>query len=196
MKEHQGFFSVVDPNGQLLARFLAPTNMNLQKMDLIRVGNERVLAARLADAQYFFDDDRKKKLADRVNSLTGVVFHQKLGTLYQKTERTISLVGGIAESTGYPGLKETAQRAGLLSKADLLTGMVGEFPSLQGLMGRHYADHDGESEEVCVALGEYYQPRAPEDVIPHSPLGRIVSIGDRLDTLAAFFSRGASAIRI
>ncbi len=190
MKEHQGFFSVVDPKGKLLARFLAPTNMNLSKMDLIRVGNERVLAARLADAQYFFDEDRKRKLADRVNQLAGVVFHKKIGTLYQKTERTISLVGSIAVAAGFPGLKESAQRAGLLSKTDLLTGMVGEFPTLQGLMGRHYAEHDGELEDVYVALGEYYQPRTPDDVIPRSPLGCILSIGDRLDTLAAFFRVG------
>ena len=167
---HQGFFSVVDPKGKLLARFLAPTNMNLSKMDLIRVGNERVLAARLADAQYFFDEDRKRKLADRVNQLAGVVFHKKIGTLYQKTERTISLVGSIAVAAGFPGLKESAQRAGLLSKTDLLTGMVGEFPTLQGLIGRHYAEHDGESEDVYVALGEYYQPRTPDDVIPRSPM--------------------------
>ena len=159
-------------------------------MDLIRVGNERVLAARLADAQYFFEDDRKRKLADRVNRLTGVTFHQKIGTLYQKTERTIGLVGNLVDVGGYRGGKETAQRAGLLCKADLLTGMVGEFPTLQGLMGRHYAEHDGEAEDVCLALGEYYKPRTPEDSIPSTTLGRILSIADRIDTLASFFRVG------
>lgn len=190
MKEHQGFFSVVNAKGSLLPQFFAPTNMRIPNMDLITVGNERVLSARLSDARYFFEDDCKGKLADRVNRLSGVVFHKKLGTLYRKTERTMSLIGGMADAVGFADLREISQRAALLSKADLSTGMVGEFPTLQGVMGRVYAEYNGEPSDVCQALGEYYQPRTPEDTIPATPVGRLLSLADRLDTLAAFFHVG------
>ena len=190
MEEHQGFFSVVDRKGALLPRFFAPTNMNVKNMELIRVGNERVLAARLADARYFFDEDRKTKLADRVHDLNGVVFHKKLGSLYDKTQRIIALAGDLAESIESPELVASCQRAAFLSKADLVTGMVGEFPTLQGVMGEHYAAHDKEPAEVCQALGEYYRPRMPEDSIPETPVGRLLALADRLDTLSAFFYAG------
>lgn len=190
MEEHQGFFSVVDRKGALLPRFFAPTNMNVKNMELIRVGNERVLAARLADARYFFDEDRKVKLDDRVSDLNGVVFHKKLGSLYDKTQRMISLVGDLAEATGSPELVASCQRAARLSKADLVTGMVGEFPTLQGVMGEKYAAHDGERAEVCQAIGEYYRPRTPDDVIPETTAGRLLALADRLDTLSAFFYTG------
>ena len=190
MEEHQGFFSVVNRKGGLLPRFFAPTNMNVKNMELITVGNERVLAARLADARYFFDEDRKTKLADRVSDLNGVVFHKKLGSLYQKTERMISLVGALADAAGIPEIKEACQRAAFLSKADLVTGMVGEFPTLQGVMGEHYAAHDKEPAEVCQAIGEYYRPRMPDDAIPETAVGRLLALADRLDTLVAFFYAG------
>ena len=190
MKEHQGFFSVVNRKGELLPRFFAPTNMNVKNMELITVGNERVLAARLADARYFFDEDRKGKLADRVSQLNGVVFHKQLGSLYEKTQRTISLAGALADAAGVPEVKESCQRAALLSKADLVTGMVGEFPTLQGVMGEKYAAHDGESVEVCQAIGEYYRPRTPDDALPETTVGRLLALADRLDTLAAFFYAG------
>ena len=190
MKEHQGFFSVVNRKGELLPRFFAPTNMNVKNMELITVGNERVLAARLADARYFFDEDRKGKLADRVSQLNGVVFHKQLGSLYEKTQRTISLAGALADAAGVPEVKESCQRATLLSKADLVTGMVGEFPTLQGVMGEKYAAHDGESVEVCQAIGEYYRPRTPDDAVPETTVGRLLALADRLDTLAAFFYAG------
>ena len=190
MKEHQGFFSVVNRKGELLPRFFAPTNMNVKNMELITVGNERVLAARLADARYFFDEDRKGKLADRVSRLNGVVFHKQLGSLYEKTQRTISLAGALADAAGVPEVKESCQRAALLSKADLVTGMVGEFPTLQGVMGEKYAAHDGESVEVCQAIGEYYRPRTPDDALPETTVGRLLALADRLDTLAAFFYAG------
>ena len=190
MSEHQGFFSVVNRKGDLLPRFFAPTNMELRNMELIRVGNERVLAARLADARYFFDEDRKVKLADRVPDLNGVVFHKKLGSLYQKIERMISLVEALADAAGIPEIKESCQRAAFLSKADLVTGMVGEFPTLQGVMGEKYAAHDKEPAEVCRAIGEYYRPRMPEDSIPETPVGRLLALADRLDTLSAFFHAG------
>lgn len=190
MKEHQGFFSIVDSKGQLLPRFIAATNMKLADMSVMRKGNERVLAARLADAQYFFTEDRKRKLVERLESLKGVVFHQKLGTLFQKTERMVSLASLLAEHSGFSTEKESCQRAALLSKADLTTGMVGEFPTLQGIMGREYARHDGEADTVCLAIGEHYLPRAPDDAIPHTRAGQLLSLADRLDTLGAFFEIG------
>ena len=190
MQEHQGFFSVVDRNRNVLPRFLAPINVKVKNVALIRAGNERVLAARLADAQYFFHEDRKGKLVERVPQLHGVVFHKKLGTLHQKTERTVALVGALAQAVGAPEVKEACERAAFLCKADLVTGMVGEFPSLQGVMGKTYAAHDGEPVEVCDAIGEYYQPRTPDDEVPKTIVGRLLSIADRLDTLAAFFYAG------
>lgn len=190
MEEHQGFFSVVNRKGELLPRFFAPTNMEVKNMELIRVGNERVLAARLADARYFFDEDRKVKLADRVSDLNGVVFHKKLGSLYQKVERMVALVGILADAARFPDVKESCQCAARLSKADLVTGMVGEFPTLQGVMGEKYAAHDKEPAEVCQAIGEYYRPRMPEDSIPETPVGRLLALADRLDTLSAFFYAG------
>ena len=190
MKEHQGFFSVVNRKGELLPRFFAPTNMNVKNMELITVGNERVLAARLADARYFFREDRKVKLADRVPQLHGVVFHKQLGSLYDKTQRMITLAGDLAEAARVLELVASCQRAAFLSKADLVTGMVGEFPTLQGVMGEKYAAHDEESSEVCKAIGEYYQPRTPDDAVPETTVGRLLALADRLDTLAAFFYAG------
>ena len=190
MKEHQGFFSLVGKNKKLLPLFIAVTNMKLKNMDLIRSGNERVLAARLNDAQYFFEDDRNIKLVDRVSRLKDVVFHQKLGSLFQKTERVCELIVTIADTTGHTGEREVCQRAAYLSKADLTTGMVGEFPTLQGLMGQEYAKCDGESEDVCLAIGEQYYPRTPEDALPPTLPGTYLSLADRLDTLAAFFRVG------
>ncbi len=190
MKEHQGFFSVVNRKGELLPRFFAPTNMNVKNMALITVGNERVLAARLADARYFFDEDRKVKLQDRVRELDGVVFHKQLGTLYDKTQRMINVAYDLAESVGDSQMMPLCRQAAFLSKADLVTGMVGEFPGLQGVMGEHYAAHDREPAEVCQAIGEYYRPLTPDDAIPETAVGRLLALADRLDTLAAFFYAG------
>ncbi len=187
MKEHQGYFSLVDQKGALLPNFLAVTNMRLSNMDLIRAGNERVLAARLADAKFFFDEDRKIRLADRVDKLRTVTFHQKIGTLYQKTARMVQLAATLAELMGHSGLIKDCQRAAELSKADLLTGIVGEFPTLQGVMGGEYAKHDGESETVSRAIREQYLPRSMEGELPETPAGNILSLTDRLDTIAAFF---------
>ena len=190
MEEHQGFFSVVDRKGGLLPRFFAPTNMNVKNMELIRVGNERVLAARLADARYFFDEDRKVKLADRVHELHGVVFHKRLGSVNDKTQRMINLAYDLGVAAGVPELVASCRQAASLSKADLVTGMVGEFPGLQGVMGEKYAAHDGEPVEVCRAIGEHYRPRTPDDAIPETAAGRLLALADRLDTLAAFFYAG------
>ena len=190
MQEHQGYFSLVGRDGGLQSKFVAVTNMKIPKMDLIRVGNERVLAARLKDAQYFFHEDRRQKLVDRVSKLKEVVFHKRLGTVYQKTDRVRELVASIAQMNGREDLKEACEKAATLAKADLLTGMVGEFPSLQGIMGREYAKHDGESQDVYVAIEEHYLPRSPEDAIPQTHTGTFLALADRLDTLAAFFKTG------
>ena len=193
MKEHQGFFSLRHKQtGKLGAHFIAVANNRVKDMSLIREGNERVLAARLADAKFFFDEDRKMKLADRGKKLAGVTFHQKLGTMEQKQERVKKLAGFIAAHL-YPGqdeLQQVCDRAASLSKADLLTGIVGEFPELQGIMGGEYALHDGEPTAVAQAIREQYLPKAIEGELPKSLAGQILSLADRLDSIAAFFHVG------
>jgi glycyl-tRNA synthetase beta chain len=193
MKEHQGFFSLRHKQtGKLVAHFIAVANNRVKDMSLIREGNERVLAARLADAKFFFDEDRKVKLADRGKKLAGVTFHQKLGTMEQKQERVRKLAGFIAAHL-YPGqdeLRQACDRAASLSKADLLTGIVGEFPELQGIMGGEYALHDGESAAVAQAIREQYLPKAIEGELPKTIEGQILSLADRLDSIAAFFHVG------
>ncbi|MDF0651734.1 MAG: glycine--tRNA ligase subunit beta [Nitrospira sp.] len=193
MKEHQGFFSVRDKkSGGLAPHFIAIANNEPKNMTLIRTGNERVLAARLADAKFFFDEDRKVKLEERGRKLIGVTFHQKLGTMAQKQERVRKLTGFIAGqlSPGQDELRQVCDRAAALSKADLLTGIVGEFPELQGIMGGEYALHDGESAAVAQAIREQYLPKAIEGELPTSLAGQILSLADRLDTIAAFFHVG------
>src|SRR3989442_2227909 len=156
----------------------------------VRAGNERVLAARLADAKFFFDEDRKTRLESRLEKLKGVIFHQKLGTLYQKVGRVTALATKLADTLGDLDAVEQCRQAAKLCKADLVTSMVGEFPMLQGVMGREYALHDGEPKAVADAIAEHYRPRFAEDVIPESLAGKILSLADRLDTVAAFFSVG------
>jgi glycyl-tRNA synthetase beta chain len=192
MKEHQGFFSLINNDtGKLVAHFIAVANNQVKDMTLIREGNERVLAARLADAKFFFDEDRKIKLQDRVDKLAGVTFHQKIGTMGQKQERVAKLAASIAQMAG---LKEfmvkSCQRAGELCKADLLTGIVGEFPMLQGVMGEYYAKFDGEDREVARAIGEQYKPNSMEGSVPTALVSQVLSLADRLDNLAAFFHVG------
>ena len=190
MKEHQGYFSLVDSKGALLPNFLAVTNMKLANMQLIREGNERVLAARLADAKFFFDEDRKTSLADRVAKQLAVTFHQKLGSLHQKTQRVVAMAAHLAGQLGDDQLVHDCRRAAELSKADLLTGIVGEFPTLQGMMGGEYAKHDGESATVSAAIREQYLPRAMEGELPESLAGKVLSLADRLDSIAGFFLVG------
>ncbi len=190
MKEHQGYFSLVDQKGALLPNFLAVTNMKLSNMQLIREGNERVLAARLADARFFFDEDRKRPLADRVARQQAVTFHQKLGSLHQKTQRVVAMAAYLAGQVGDGQLSQDCRRAAELSKADLLTGIVGEFPTLQGIMGGEYAQHDGESPAVSAAIREQYMPRAMEGELPESLAGKVLSLADRLDSIAGFFLVG------
>ena len=190
MKEHQGFFSLVGKDGALLPKFLAVTNTPWGDTKLIVKGNERVLSARLNDAQYFFKEDRKHSLHERVSALDGVMFHRKLGTMRQKVDRIRDLVGWMAKKLGYDDLQEGCERAALLSKADLTTGMVGEFPTLQGIMGEEYAKHDGEGPEVCRAIGEQYLPRFPVDQLPTSLPGMLLACADRCDSIVGFFAVG------
>ncbi|HEV2174820.1 MAG TPA: glycine--tRNA ligase subunit beta, partial [Nitrospira sp.] len=192
MKEHQGFFSVRDKKtGKLAPHFIAVANNQLKDMSLIRSGNERVLAARLADAKFFFDEDRKTRLEERVKKLGGVTFHQKLGTMAQKQERVRKLAGFIATQLAEKeNVVQSCDRAAALCKADLLTGIVGEFPELQGIMGGEYAKHDGEPETVSQAIREQYLPKALEGELPQTLPGQVLSLADRLDSIAAFFHVG------
>ncbi|WP_413935351.1 glycine--tRNA ligase subunit beta [Nitrospira sp. BLG_1] len=193
MKEHQGFFSLRHKQtGKLAPHFITVANNRVKDMSLIREGNERVLAARLADAKFFFDEDRKVRLNERAKKLGGVTFHQKLGTMAQKQERVGKLAGFIAERvpSGQAELRQIAERAAALSKADLLTGIVGEFPELQGIMGGEYARHDGEATAVAQAIREQYLPKAIEGELPKSVAGQVLSLADRLDSIAAFFHVG------
>ena len=192
MKEHQGFFSVRNrTTGQLAPHFLAVANNQPKDLSMIRAGNERVLAARLADAKFFFDEDRKIRLEERVKKLSGVTFHQKLGTMAQKQERIRKLARFIASQLQQPAdVIRASERAASLCKADLLTGIVGEFPELQGIMGGEYARHDGEPEAVAQAIREQYLPRAYEGDLPRTIAGQILTMADRFDSIAAFFHVG------
>jgi glycyl-tRNA synthetase beta chain len=190
MKEHQGFFSLVTREGALLPKFIAVTNMPWGDSRLMTKGNERVLSARLSDAKYFFTEDLKRPLHERVPALQGVMFHQKLGTVRQKVDRVCELVGWMAEHIGRNDLQDVCRRAAFLARADLTTGMVGEFPTLQGVMGEEYARHDGEPAEVCRAIGEQYFPRFPDDQLPDSLPGALLAVADRCDSIASFFSVG------
>jgi glycyl-tRNA synthetase beta chain len=192
MKEHQGFFSVRDKkSGKLAPHFIAIANNAPKNMSIIRTGNERVLAARLADAKFFFDEDQKVTLEERARKLSGVTFHQKLGTMAQKQERLVKLVSIIASALGIDDqLITQCRRAAALCKADLLTGIVGEFPELQGVLGGHYAQHDGESREVCEAIRDQYIPRGMDGALPETVEGLVLGLADRLDTIVAFFLAG------
>ena len=190
MKEHQGFFSLVTREGVLLPKFIAVTNMPWGDSRLMTKGNERVLSARLSDAKYFFTEDLKRPLHERVSALQGVMFHQKLGTVRHKVDRVCDLVGWMAEHIGRNDLQDVCRRAALLARADLTTGMVGEFPTLQGVMGEEYARHDGEPVEVCRAIGEQYFPRFPDDQLPASLPGVLLAVADRCDSIASFFAAG------
>ncbi len=188
MKGHQKYFHLVDEEGCLLPRFIAISNIESSAPDLVREGNERVIRPRLADAAFFWEQDRKTPLAQRLEDLKHVVFQKKLGTLWQKTQRVTALAGDIARRLD--GSADWAERAAQLSRCDLLTDMVGEFPELQGIMGRYYAAHDGEPAEVAQALDELYMPRFAGDRLPVSVTGQALAIADRLDTLVGIFGIG------
>ena len=188
LEDHQRYFPVEDAAGQLLPVFITVSNIESRDPSQVRAGNERVVRPRLADAAFFYEQDRRQPLAARIPGLDAVTFQAQLGSLGDKTRRVVLLAGELAASTG--GSPEQAQRAASLSKCDLLTAMVGEFPELQGIMGAYYASADGEPPEVATAIREHYLPRAAGDVLPATPAGIAVAIADKLDTLAGIFAIG------
>lgn len=189
MREHQKYFPVVDENGMLLPGFVAVNNTRVDNPDVSRKGHQRVLRARLSDALFFFNTDRDLSLDLRRQQLGGIVFQARLGTMLEKTERIVKLARMLCEIVK-PELAETACRAAAICKADLLTSMVGEFPSLQGVMGRAYALHDGEAQEVALAIQEHYMPRRAGAELPDSDVGAILGLADRIDTIAGCFGIG------
>ena len=195
MRDHQRYFPVKAADGSLLPVFITVRNGGKEHLDVVAHGNERVLRARLADAQFFFDEDRKKSLAEHREKLRTVVFQQGLGSMYQKTERLMELVTAIVEdlapdAAAYEAMEPDARRAAELSKADLVTGMVTEFTELQGIMGREYALLDGEKPEVARAIDEQYMPRFAGDELPQSDLGFALSVADKVDNIVGTFSQG------
>ena len=191
MKDHQRYFPLVDQEGKLLPMFLTVRNGSDHSIEVVQAGNERVLRARLDDAKFFFNEDRKKPLIDRQDGLTKIVFQEGLGNLADKTERLLKLGRVFGEECG---LREDAavvlERATELAKTDLTTGMVTEFTELQGVMGKEYALLDGESPEVAEAIFEQYLPRFAGDVLPQTEAGKVLSIIDKVDNIVATFSRG------
>ncbi|MFS2221533.1 glycine--tRNA ligase subunit beta [Pantoea sp. B65] len=188
MKGDQKYFPVYDDHGKLLPHFIFVTNIESKDPQQIISGNEKVVRPRLADAEFFFNSDRKKRLEDHLPRLETVLFQKQLGTLRDKTDRIQALAGWIAAQTGAD--VNHATRAGLLSKCDLMTNMVFEFTDTQGVMGMHYARHDGEAEDVAVALNEQYQPRYAGDDLPSNPVACALAIADKMDTLAGIFGIG------
>ena len=189
MREHQKYFPVVDSDGSLLPNFVAVNNTKVKDIDLTRTGHERVLRARLEDAFFFFATDKEKSLESRFEALTGIIFQAKLGTMLDKTRRVEKLATLLAEQFA-PDFVDEAVRAAHLCKVDLLTEMVGEFPSLQGNMGASYALNDGESELVSVAIQEHYLPKRAGSTLPESEVGAILGLADRFDTLSGCFGIG------
>ncbi|HZQ39199.1 MAG TPA: glycine--tRNA ligase subunit beta, partial [Rhizomicrobium sp.] len=193
MRTHQKYFSLRDPKtGKMANRFALVANMIASDGGKeIVAGNERVLRARLSDAKFFWDEDRKHSLESRIEKLKGIVFHAKLGTQYQRAERIRDLAGVLAARKGlHPVDVELVRRAAMLCKADLTTGVVGEFPELQGVMGYYYALNDDREPVVAEAIRDHYKPLGPSDTLPRSPTSLLVALADKLDALVSFFSIG------
>ncbi len=188
MQTNQKYFALTDKDGKLRSRFLIVSNIETAEPQHIIGGNERVVRPRLSDAKFFFEQDKKKKLFDRLPRLASVVYHNKLGSQAERNGRVVALAKAIAESLGTSAA--LAERAAQLSKADLLTDMVGEFPELQGTMGTYYARHDGEPDEVASAIGEHYQPRFAGDALPSTRTGTVVALADKLETLVGIWGIG------
>ncbi len=188
MKGHQKYFHIVDGEGKLMSNFITVSNIESRHPDYVREGNERVIRPRLSDADFFWNQDRKNSLESRINSLETVVFQKQLGTISDKSKRVATISSKIADVIG--GDAKLAERAALLAKCDLMTEMVGEFPELQGIMGRYYATHDGEPAQVATALDEQYMPRFAGDMLPQGKTGQAVAIADKLDTLIGIFGIG------
>jgi glycyl-tRNA synthetase beta chain len=191
MQTNQKYFALTDAAGKLRSRFLIVSNLETADPQHIIQGNERVVRPRLSDAKFFFEQDKKKSLAERVPQLANVVYHNKLGNQLQRTERVKALAGAIAALLGGDSAAVAlAERGALLAKTDLLTDMVGEFPELQGIMGTYYARHDGEPDDVALAASEHYQPRFAGDTLPSSATGIAVALADKLETLVGIWGIG------
>lgn len=190
MREHQRYFPVLDEDGNLLNKFITVRNGGSEHLDIVTHGNERVLRARLSDAEFFFNEDRATKLEDRLEKLKTVSFQEGLGNMYDKSERLVKMAEMLRFAINTPVEEEELRRCALLCKTDLVTGMVIEFTELQGVMGREYALLDGEKPEVATGIFEHYLPRFAGDALPATTIGRIVGIGDKLDNICATFSRG------
>ena len=188
MQTNQKYFALTDAGGKLRSRFLIVSNLETDDPSAIVGGNERVVRPRLSDAKFFFEQDKKKSLASRLPQLANVVYHNKLGTQAERTQRVTRLAGAIAARLGYDTV--LAERGAQLAKADLLTDMVGEFPELQGIMGTYYARNDGEDEEVALAASEHYQPRFSGDALPSTNTGLVVALADKLETLVGIWAIG------
>ena len=191
MREHQRYFPVFSSEGKLLPVFITVRNGGAEHLEIVRHGNERVLKARLADARFFYEEDKKVKLIDRLDKLKTIVFQEGLGTLHDKTMRIEALAVGIAEELNLSHeLTPIIKRSAILAKTDLVTGMVCEFTELQGTMGCEYALLNGEKPAVAQAIFEHYLPRFAGDILPESAVGQVISIADKLDNIVATFSRG------
>ena len=190
MKANQKYFPLLDGAGKLTHRFLVVSNISPQDPSAVISGNERVVRPRLQDAKFFFDQDRKKTLDSRVPQLAQVVYHGKLGTQGERTERVRAIARAIGQQLGGPALAQAADTAAKLAKADLLTDMVGEFPELQGVMGGYYARHDGLSEDIAFAIEDHYKPRFAGDELPRGQVGTVVALADKLETLVGLFGIG------
>jgi glycyl-tRNA synthetase beta chain len=188
MKANQKYFPLLDANGKLTNKFLVVSNINPADPSEVVGGNERVVRPRLADAKFFYDQDRKRPLDSRVLGLARVVYHNKLGTQGERVQRVQAIARAIGHQIGGDALARLADRAALLAKADLLTDMVGEFPELQGIMGRYYAQYDGESDEIAFAIEDHYKPRFAGDDLPRNLVGICVALADKLETLVGMFS--------
>ena len=190
MKANQKYFPLLDAKGKLTNKFLIVSNIRPEDASLVIGGNERVVRPRLADAKFFFDQDRKKPLDSRVLGLAKVVYHNKLGTQGERVQRVQAIARAIGQQLGGDALASQADQAALLAKADLLTDMVGEFPELQGIMGRYYAQHDGLSDDIAFAIEDHYKPRFAGDELPRSMVGICVALADKLETLVGMFGIG------
>ncbi len=190
MKANQKYFPLIDASGKLTNRFLVVSNITPDDASLVIGGNERVVRPRLADAKFFFDQDRKKTLESRVEGLSKVVYHNKLGTQGERMARVCAIAQAIGQQVGGDLLAKQAEQAARLAKTDLLTDMVGEFPELQGIMGGYYARHDGLSSDVAEAIEDHYKPRFAGDDLPRNNVGLVVALADKLETLVGMFGIG------
>jgi glycyl-tRNA synthetase beta chain len=190
MKANQKYFPLIDASGKLTNRFLVVSNITPDDASLVIGGNERVVRPRLADAKFFFDQDRKKTLESRVDGLSKVVYHNKLGTQGERMSRVCAIAKAMGQQMGGDLLAKQAEQAARLAKTDLLTDMVGEFPELQGIMGGYYARHDGLSSEVAEAIEDHYKPRFAGDDLPRNQVGLVVALADKLETLVGMFGIG------